>query len=99
MDFRTSFCDELTKLAKHKDRFEDLVHHPLTQAGGYGALTAEGLHALAHGGFLGKRLARLAGSRAGQMMGAASLAGSSAFLGAEGLAALKQALRRRKTKE
>ena len=98
---KNAFRSELAKLAerrKKKTTFEDAVHHPITQAVGYGSLAGEGAHALAHGGYFGKRLARLAGSKTGGRLGAANLALASAFLGAEGGAALISHLRKRTKK-
>jgi len=96
--FFASFIDELTKLAKEKEKegtLEKIVHHPATQAAGYGALAGEGVHALAEGGRLGKRVQRTAHTRAGRALGTGALVGGTVFLAAEGLKALKDALRKK----
>jgi hypothetical protein len=98
---RNAFQDELAKLGgqRKKKTLEDVVHHPITQAVGYGSLAGEGAHALAHSGYFGKKLSRLAGSKTGSRLGAANLALASAFLGAEGAAALSSYLRKRPKKQ
>lgn len=90
-----AFSDELLKLAsKRKALFQHIVHNPLTQAVGYGALAGEGAHALAGMGSLGKTMARMAHTRPGFGLGAGLIGVSSAFLGAEGLSALMDYLKR-----
>jgi hypothetical protein len=99
--FFTSFVDEMNKLAKKKEEegtIEKIVHHPATQAAGYGALAGEGAHALAEGGHLGGRAQSASHSRIGRAAGTAALAGGTVFLAAEGIKALKDALSKDKKK-
>jgi hypothetical protein len=96
--FFSSFMDELGKLAGEGEdatRFERVVHHPLFQAAGYGSLAGEGAHMLAeHSKY--KTLSDAAKSKVGRAVGKGSMIGSTAFLGAEGVAALLQYLRGKK---
>ena len=73
-----------------------IVHHPLAQALGYGALAAEGIHELAHRAKFGKGIQAAAQSKWGERAGTAAIGGSAAFLGAEGASALKDYFKRRK---
>jgi len=85
-------------LAKEAEEEQNrsLVHHPLAQALGYGALAAEGIHELAHRAKFGKGLQAAAQSKWGERAGTAAIGGSAAFLGAEGASALKDYFKRRK---
>ena len=85
------------KTAK-KGWFEKFVHHPLTQAVGYGTLAAEGPLAVAHEGHLGPRARKVMGSKWGTRLGLANLGIASGFLGLEGAAALRQLMRQSKKK-
>lgn len=95
----TAFAEELEKEGRKRRpfSFDKLVHHPLFQALGYGALSAEGLHALSEMGYLGRRAKRFTGkSRIGRGLGMGSIGVSSAFLGSEAASALRQFLKQRK---
>lgn len=105
--FFTSFIDELTKIAKEdggeawhptgkekESTIDKLVHHPATQAAGYGALAGEGAHLLAEQGTLGRRVQGAAHTRFGRAAGTGALIGGTAFLAAEGIKALKDALKK-----
>jgi hypothetical protein len=87
-------------MAKEAEEQKDLplVHHPLAQALGYGALAGEGVHALMGmanpAGRLGF-LHRAAHSPVGKGLGAGLIGGSSLFLGAEAAAALKDLMRKK----
>ena len=85
-------------LAKEAEEEQNrsLVHHPLAQALGYGALAAEGIHELAHRAKFGKGIQAAAQSKWGERAGTAAIGGSAAFLGAEGASALKDYFKRRK---
>jgi len=72
-----------------------IVHHPLAQALGYGALAAEGIHELAHRAKFGKGIQAAAQSKWGERAGTAAIGGSAAFLGAEGASALKDYFKKR----
>jgi len=84
-------------LAKEAEEEQNrsLVHHPLAQALGYGALAAEGIHELAHRAKFGKGLQAAAQSKWGERAGTAAIGGSAAFLGAEGASALKDYFKKR----
>lgn len=75
--------------------FSDIVHHPLVQALGYGALAGEGAHLLAE---MSKRprLRAMAKSKWGRRFGKGSIGVGAAFLGAEGLSALTDLFKRKK---
>ncbi len=89
------FLDELSKHAS----FKDIVHNPLTQAIGYAALAGEGAHLLAETGKLGPRAKRFATkTKMGRRVGVGALAGGTAFLAAEGLAALSEAFGKKRKK-
>jgi hypothetical protein len=95
--FEVGFRDELLKIASKKTAIiQHVVHHPLLQAAGYGALAGEGAHALAGMGTFGRTMARLAHGRMGGGIGAGLIGASSAFLGAEGVSALIDYLKRKK---
>jgi len=68
--------------------FSKTVHHPLIQGAGYGALAAEGVHALGERGLFGKKVQKWAHGPTGKAVGHAAIGGSAGFLGAEALAAL-----------
>jgi hypothetical protein len=95
--FQRGFEDELEKIAgKRQAFFQHIVHHPLFQTAGYGALAGEGAHALAGMGSFGKGVARLAHGPIGGGLGAGLIGASSAFLGAEGISALIDYMKRKK---
>lgn len=83
--------------------FESLVHHPIVQAIGYGALAAEGIHAIAGGNYLPGKALKARGAHwahstpSGKAFGLGALGLSTAFLGAEGLAALSSYLKKHRT--
>jgi hypothetical protein len=84
---------EPEKTAEEKDKdkenaFAKTVHHPLIQGAGYGALAAEGVHALGERGMFGKKMQKWTHTTTGRRLGHAAIAGSAGFLGAEALAAL-----------
>lgn len=90
------FIDELNKIAKEDDTtFQKIVHHPLTQTLGYGALAGEGAHALAERGTFGQRAQSWAHRPTGKALGTGSIGASAAFLGAEGLSALQDMWKRK----
>jgi len=90
-----AFADELEKVAKKKSwSFQRFVHHPLTQAFGYGALAAEGAHALAE---MSKRprLRRAARSKWGTLAGKGAIGAGATFLALEGMSALMDYFRKK----
>lgn len=90
------FLDELSKHAS----FKDIVHHPITQAVGYAALAGEGAHLLGETGKFGPRAKRMATkTKWGRRAGVASLAGGTAFLAAEALAALSDVFSKKRKKK
>jgi hypothetical protein len=99
-----AFKDEMAKIGRKKKgltfggKFKAMVHHPLTQALGYGALAGEGIHMLAHMAPQGNILHRMAASRPGGIFNIGSVGTGAAFLGLEGLAALGDLLKRKKVR-
>jgi hypothetical protein len=94
--FMAGFLDELSKHGS----FKSIVHHPATQAIGYAALAGEGAHLLAEMGKLGPRAKRFATkTRVGRGVGVGALAGGTAFLASEALAALGDAFGRKRKKK
>jgi hypothetical protein len=89
----------LSELAKHGS-FKDIVHHPATQAIGYAALAGEGAHLLAEMGKFGPRAKRFATkTKVGRGAGVGALAGGTAFLASEALAALGDVFGRKRKKK
>lgn len=93
--FMFGFTDELSKSAD----FKEIVHSPIVQALGYAALAGEGIHALGHGQNRLPKIHKAMNSRRGKLFGTASLAGGTAFLAAEGMAALIDAFSRKRKKK
>lgn len=82
----------LSGILAKRASFEDMIHHPLVQAIGYLALAGEGLHAMSSKEWLGAKMPKIQsafhGTRPGKAFGLGALGLSTAFLGAEGIAAL-----------
>lgn len=82
----------LPKMRVKIGSFEDMIHHPLVQAIGYLALAGEGIHAMSSKEWLGAKMPKIQsafhGTRPGKAFGLGALGLSTAFLGAEGIAAL-----------
>lgn len=98
------FAEGLVVGLQKNGSFASLIHHPLVQAIGYGALAAEGAHAIVGGRYLPGKLLQAKGEHwahetpYGRAFGLGSLGLSTAFLGAEGLVALLDLMKKKQTK-
>ena len=87
------FLDELSKYGS----FQDIVHHPATQAIGYAALAGEGIHLME--GRKSPRLKKFYKSKVGRGIRTGSLGMGSAFLAAEALSALGDLFSKKRKKK